>query len=318
MVDVKYSIVVPCYNSADMLEELATRICVAMASYAPFEIIFVNDKSLDDQKTWLTIKKVAGEKLNVRGIDLLYNVGQFKATLCGIEKARGKYIITMDDDLQHPPEELPKLIEALQQNPKMDCIMGRYDSKKHSYLRNLGSLLVQRLMNGLYEKPVGVVTTSFRIMPDSFARVLINYQTAFPQLGPLIASLSQRIGNVPVEHHPRKVGRSGYSLAKCVKETFQSVINASTVPLRCFSVMGFITSGIAFLMGINFFFRWLFGGIRVAGFTSLILAVSFFSGLLLAGIGILGEYIKRIIQEITGLPRYQVKTIVGGGDEQGS
>jgi len=113
--------------------------------------------------------------------------------------------------------------------------------------------------------------------------------------------------NVPVEHHERKQGRSGYNLFRCVQETFQSVINASILPLRWFSLVGFITAGVAFLIGAYYLLRGAFGGVGVAGFTSLILAISFFSGMLLAGIGLLGEYIGRIIQEVTGMPRYEVR-----------
>ncbi|MCJ7773494.1 MAG: glycosyltransferase [Desulfobacterales bacterium] len=119
---IKYSIVIPCYTSASVLEELTLRIVKIMERYGAFEVIFVNDQS-PDIKTWETIEKLAGIHSFVRGIDLLYNVGQFRATLCGLENAQGEFVITMDDDLQHPPEEIPKLIETMKQNPSMDCII---------------------------------------------------------------------------------------------------------------------------------------------------------------------------------------------------
>jgi polyisoprenyl-phosphate glycosyltransferase len=311
MSELNYSIVVPCHASGSWLEELVQRTALVMNEYQPFELILVNDKS-PDSKTWAEIERLAEKNDFVRGIDLLYNVGQFRTTLCGLENARGQYVITMDDDLQHPPEELPKLIEAMKRYPEMDCIMGQYISKQHNAVRNAGSWLLRGIMNRLYNKPADIVTTSFRIMSASFARTLCLYRIASPQLGPLIISITKKVMNVPVEHHERKQGRSGYSLIRCVQETFQSVVNASILPLRWFSLIGFSTAVVAFLIGAYYLFRWAFGGVGVAGFTSLILALSFFSGMLLAGIGLLGEYIGRLIQEITGMPRYQVKTEVSG------
>ncbi|MBE0435677.1 MAG: glycosyltransferase [Methylomicrobium sp.] len=314
MTEIRYSIVVPCYKSGDWLEELVQRTTSAMQQYQPFELLLINDKS-PDTVTWPEIERLAGQHKFVRGIDLLFNTGQFRAILCGIEHARGQFVITMDDDLQHPPEEIPKLIEAMHQNPSLDCIMGKYLSKRHSFLRNAGSLLMKGIMNRLYNKPSGIVTTSFRIMPQVFAKSLLLYRVASPQLGPLIVSLTKKIKNIPVEHHARVGGRSGYSLSRNIKETFRSIINASIAPLRLFSVLGFITAGLAFMVGLYYVLQWYFGGINVAGFTSLILAISFFSGMILAGIGVLGEYIGRIIQELTGMPRYQVRMIVGEVDE---
>ena len=308
-----YSIVVPCYGSGDWLDELVQRVAVAMEDVQPVELILVNDKS-PDQKTWMEIERLAGEFDFVKGIDLLYNVGQFRATLCGIEQARGQFVLTMDDDFQHPPEEMPTLIAAMQQNPEMDCIMGQYITKQHNPLRNLGSKLFQAIMSRLYNKPAGLVTSSFRIMPAAFAKSITLYRIASPQLGPVMLSLTRKIMNVPVRHESRKFGSSGYSLFHCAKETFQGIINASIVPLRVFSVIGFLTSGFAFMLSFYYLLRWVFGGIGVEGFTSLILAISFFSGMILAGIGVLGEYIGRVIDELTGMPRYQIRAVAG--DEQ--
>ncbi len=302
---IRYSIIVPCYKSGAWLEELVTRLEGVMSPLGKYEIILVNDKSPDDI-TWPNIVKLANANVNVRGLDMLYNVGQFRASLCGIEKAIGDYIITLDDDLQHPPEEIPKLVREIQLHPELDCIMGRYDSKKHSFIRNIGSRLFHRLLNFLYHKDGSVVTTSFRIMTARFAHVLVSYRCASPQLGPLITGLSNKICNITVEHHPRPHGKSGYGFFRCVKETYQSIINASVFPLRLFSIIGGLASLSAFAISAFYFIRWMIYQSRVPGYTSLILTISFFSGLLLLGIGILGEYIGRLLGEMTGLPRYMI------------
>lgn len=303
MNQIEYSIVIPCYSSGEWLEELAERIAAVMIPIGSFELILVNDKS-PDEKTWEEIVKLAQEYEFIRGIDLLYNVGQFRATLCGLEHALGKFIITMDDDLQNPPEEIPKLLQAMKENPSMDCIMGKYARKHHSLLRNAGSCFLDKIMNRLYGKPPNITTSSFRIMTSQFVSTLIHYRIASPQLGPLIVALSKKISNVTVQHEVRKYGLSGYGFYQCVKETFRSIINASIAPLRMFSFLGFATAGIAFLIALFHLFRWALGGIGLPGFTSLILTISFFSGMVLAGIGVLGEYIGRIIHEISGLPRF--------------
>lgn len=302
-----YSIIVPVYNSGKWLTELADGISAAMQNGGhEFELILVNDNS-SDRNTWAQIEQLARRFTWIKGIDLLYNVGQFRATLCGIEHARGSYIITMDDDFQHPPDELPKLIEAMRCKPDMDCIMGKYQSKQHGLLRNAGSRLVRQIMTKLYNKPRDVVTTSFRIMPAEFARTVALYRVAHPQMGPLIVSLTNKVENIPVKHNSRSYGRSGYSLRSSVRETFHSIVNASVFPLRLLSLIGFATAGFAFFISAWFFLRWSFGGIGVQGFTSLILTISFFSGMILIGIGVLGEYVRRVINELTGMPRYYVR-----------
>jgi polyisoprenyl-phosphate glycosyltransferase len=305
---IEYTIVVPAYKSGAWMDELVARIGAVMEPEAPgaFELLLVNDCS-PDAETWPAIRRNAEAYAWVRGFNLLYNVGQFKATLCGMEQARGRFILTMDDDLQHLPEEIPVLIRAMREHPSIDCVMGQYIGKKHGLVRNAGSRMVQRILNRLYNKPADIVTTSFRIMPAAFAKSLLLYRIASPQLGPLIVSITKQIMNVPVRHESRKSGGSGYGWVRCLQEASHSVINASIVPLRLFSILGFATAALAFVAALGYFIRWALGGIGMAGFTSLILAIMYFSGMILAGIGVLGEYIGRIIQELTGMPRYHIR-----------
>jgi glycosyltransferase involved in cell wall biosynthesis len=303
----KYSIVIPVYKSGDWLTQLVEEIEAAMMPVtADFDLILVNDAS-PDNITWPTIQHISIDKPFVCGLDMLYNVGQFRATLCGIENTTGEYVITMDDDFQHPPAELPKLIRAAAENPEMLCIMGEYDTKRHSLIRNLGSKLVAYVASKAYNKPPGITTTSFRIIRRELCQVLINYRTSRPLLGPLIVQITRKVMNVPVEHRSRPQGRSGYRVDRLVSSTLDSIIYASTAPLRFFSAIGFMTSVLAMLIGAIYFLRWTFGGISVAGYTSLILSTTFFSGMILAAIGLVGEYVARVIAEQTGPPRYMIR-----------
>ncbi len=303
-----FSIVVPVYKSGQWLNELVTRVAAAMHPLgAPFEIILVNDAS-PDTVTWPAIEALAARYPWVHGFDMLYNVGQFRATICGLENANGTYVITMDDDLQHPPEELPKMIEHIHANPDLDCVFGRYDIKQHSWLRNAGSKFIHQIMNKLYAKPADVDTTSFRIMKRGLVQTILAYRIAQPQLGPIIVTLTKKVANVTVSHAPCLQRSSNYRLGHLISMTFRSVINASIAPLRWVSLIGFASAVGSTLLGCIIIWKKITGGIALPGFSTLVLTTCFFGGMILLSVGILGEYVGRVIQELTGPPRYMVRT----------
>lgn len=303
-----YSIVIPVYESGEWMDELVARIGAVMEIEAPgkFELILVNDCS-PDLITWPAIVRNAKKYKWVRGFNLLFNVHQFKATICGMEQARGEFILTMDDDLQHLPEELPKLIRAMREDDQCLCIMGRYDSKKHSLFRNLGSRFYQAVTARFYGKPAGIQTTSFRIIRRELSEAIINYRTNKPQMGPLTVALTPKLKNIPVQHACREHGHSGYSILKLISATFDNVIQGTTAPLRIFSILGFFSALVSLIFASFFTARWLGGGIGVAGYTSQMLLVCFFGGMTLSGIGLVGEYVARIISEVTGTERFKIK-----------
>jgi glycosyltransferase involved in cell wall biosynthesis len=304
-----FSIVVPVYKSGPWLAELVERVGGVMTGIGePFELVLVNDCSPDDI-TWPAIEKLATKYGWVRGIDLFFNAGQFRATLCGLSEARGDFVITMDDDLQHPPEEIPKLIAAIRENPKLDCIFARYESKRHSGLRNLGSRLFFSFLNYLYDKPSDLQTSSFRIMRKELSQALVKYRIARPQPSPMIVLLTKKVANVSVRHDCRKQGVSNYTFFKLFCETIQSLINVSVLPLRWVSLVGLFFSVVSFAVGLFYLIEWYLGGISVAGFASLIIAITFFGGLTLLSIGVLGEYVGRVIQEVSGPTGFSIRRI---------
>ncbi len=311
-----YSIVIPVFGSGAWLADLVHQVLVEMdaAGHTNCELILVNDRS-PDPGTWLAIEKIAAQESRVSGIDLLYNVGQFRALLCGMQHARGELVLTMDDDFQHPPTELPKLIAALAAQPDILCVMGDYESRGHGLFRRLGSTLFKSILDLAYGKPKNVRTTSFRIMRRSLVKAILAFRTARPQLGPLIVTLTKQVTNVPVRHDPRPIGSSNYNLFSLLRNTLDSVVYASTAPLRFLSTFGLLCSGAALLTGLVYLIRWATGGIGVAGYTSQILLIIFFGGMTLLGLGVLGEYVARIIGEVTGPERYQVSRICGAVSE---
>lgn len=303
----KYSVVIPVYNSGAWLEELVSRLGTVLSVLAPgdFEVVLVDDAS-PDPATWPAVVAQAARHPWVRGFQMLYNVGQFRAILCGMEQSQGDFVITMDDDLQHPPEEIPRLVEAILAQPSVECVIGRYEAKQHAPWRNLGSATWRWVQRWLYGMPPGLHPTSFRILKRSLVQKILLFRAAAPQICPLIFRLATGVVNVAVRHEPRHRGVSGYGLFSLARITCKGIINASLLPLRLISAFGLVSAVLAFLMGTFYFVRWCMGEIAVAGYASLILAISFFSGMILLGIGILGEYVGRIVLEITGMPRYAI------------
>lgn len=308
MVDI--SVVIPCYCSGAWLDELVQRIRDALEPLPyRYEILLVNDASPDN--TWESIQKLATSHSGVRGIDLQYNVGQYRATLCGIEHARGRWIITMDDDFQHPPEHLPDLVRSAEEHPEWDCIMARFARKQHSWLRNWGSRWMRWLYVRFYRAPPDVMPSSFRILTAEFARVLVAHRSANPVLCPLIFQMTRRVGNVSIPHARRAYGRSGYRLGRLAGTLVDTLIRATNYPLHAISLLGIVVAGVSLLFGLYRLVRYFIGPQVAPGFTTLAILISFFGGMTLFAVGLVGEYLARVIEEVRGQPRYIVRQTAG-------
>ncbi len=309
------SVVVPCYCSGSWLAEFVERTCAALAGES-FEIILVNDGSNDG--TWEVISRIAGQRPEVRGIDLLFNTGQHRATMCGLQAARGDIVATIDDDLQQPPESLPAMITRLREPPQMDCVIGAYESKRHGLFRNLGTAVMGKLFQWLYGKPPKLQMTSFRVMTRALVDAVSLYATVNPNLNPLIFQTTSRIVNAPVPHHPRHAGRSGYGFLQLLRLMLDNVLSVSTFPLKVVSFLGFSAAVGSGLLGSYYLMRALGGQFQVEGFATQVLLIIFFGGLTLFSVGLLGEYVIRIMEEVRGRPRYIVRELVGDGGVPGS
>ena len=297
----------PCYRSGNWLDELSERIVSVMRDLGEtFELILVNDASLDGA-TWPAIVRNSEKYPEIRGLDLMSNVGQFRATLAGFEHSVGRLIITLDDDFQHPPEEIPKLIDAARKSPEVDCIMGAYVSKKHTPFRNIGSRLVNRIFSYIYDKPKNIVSTSFRILRSDLVKAVLSHKSSKPMLGATLLESSKRVKNVTVNHDPRKYGKSGYSLRKLIGFTLDNVFAATNAPLRWISIFGLFSALASLVLQIRAVYLWYFDITSVQGFTTQIILISFFGGMTLFSVGLLGEYVLRIVTEVSGPQRYFVR-----------
>lgn len=311
--EVELSIVIPCYNSAESLSELNERLNESLQLLnVTYEIIYVNDCSKDN-----TIKELQALTIHdthIVAIDLMFNVGQFRAIYCGLEKAKGRYIVTIDDDLQHPPEEIPKLYNAIKDNLDIDAIFGKYQEKKHSFFRNLGSSFIKLVNEKIYGKPKNLTMSAFRIMRKELVETILDHKTISPVLGAVILKSTSRIINIDVNHHKRKHGQSNYNFVKLVKATLDNVLNFSSLPLQTISLIGISVSFISFLISMFYLLRYFFTDAGVPGWTSIMVLLNFYAGLILVSLGLIGEYLIRILMEVNGTPKYKIRYIYQKGE----
>lgn len=301
---VGYSVVIPVYNSAAMLSELHARLTSVMQGLgAPYEIIFVEDCGPDD--AWKELERLSASDARVVAIQLMKNSGQSNATLCGFSQARGEVIITMDDDLQHPPEELPVLLDAL--GPRDDVVMGVPREKKHNIVRRLGSEFIHLANSYLLGKDRKLRFTSFRALRRPVVDGMLQLQTLSPALGPMINSVTRHITNVVVDHSPRKEGRSGYTLSRIFRQTMSNFIGYSILPLRLLAIMGALGIVVSIILAVIYIGRYITGGIGVPGWTTIALLLVMLSGFNFFAFALLGEYVLRILQRVNATPQYIVR-----------
>ena len=307
---IKYSIIIPVYKSEECLEELLRQLADVFSPISKeYEIILVNDASPDN--SWKVIEKLVNEYEQLSAITMMRNVGQARATLCGFSYATGEIVITMDDDLQHRPDQLPILIEKLESTPELDCVFGSYRKKKHAGYRNIGSKVIKWINAKAFGLPSNIEASSFRVMRLSLAKAILQNTTKNPSITALIYQNTHNVISIPIEHSDRFAGVSNYTLAKQFKLAFDNICNVSTLPLKIVSLLGFVFCIIAVLLSAVIFTRYLFGQIKVPGWTTVVILISFFSGVILLSLGIQGEYLVRILQEVKGGTIYTPRKIIG-------
>ena len=315
--DCDISVVIPVYRSGECLPELLRQLCPELdGMHRSYEIIFVDDGSPD--KTWDVVRELAESHRTVRAVQLMRNRGQAFATLCGLSHARGQIVVTMDDDLQHPPGELPKLLDALESNQDLDCVFGSFPDKQHAAYRNFGSRIMSWVMQKAFHLPRNLRSSSFRAMRRTLVRAILDHRTANPSLAVLIFSSTSRIKSIAVEHAPRYAGNSQYTIAKQIRLALDGICNVSVFPLRAISCAGMAICGLSVVMIAIFLYKYATGAIGVPGWTTVVVLLSFFSGMILLALGVFGEYMVRILREVRGTPPYVERQCIGcsGGDER--
>lgn len=306
----KYSAVIPVYNSERIVADTVARTRAFFESRKlPFEIILVNDGSPDG--SWGVIRGLARADKRIVAVNLLRNYGQHAANLCGFRQATGDWLVTMDDDLQNPPEEIAHLIAKAAEGH--DLVIGRFRSKQHAGYRRMGSKVVNWLNGRIFPKPEGLVLSNFRLLHKDVVERICDYQSPFPYIPGLALMFSHSPANVDVEHHPRRVGTSSYGFVRIAKLVATLLFNYSSFPLRLVMGLGLLVSLVSFLFGIFFLVRGAVHGSAVPGWTTLVVLLAFFNGMLMLMVGMIGEYTVRLLAQASGSTPYQVKERVDGG-----
>ncbi|MGE0636924.1 MAG: glycosyltransferase family 2 protein [Bacteroidia bacterium] len=301
-----FSIVVPVYNSAKTLEELYVRMDKFFTKkQRSFEVIFVDDGSADNSWQVLsTLKKQSPQ--TITAVKLTQNYGQHNALFCGLTFVKGDWVITIDDDLQTPPEEIEKLLST-QENAGADLVYGYYEKKEHSFIRNLGSWFVEKTFKNFAN--TSGKGSSFKLINASVIEKVIsrNYRMFF--LDEILAWHTDNITHVVVNHLPRKEGKSGYTLFKLFKITLKLVVGYTAFPLKIISWFGLLSALICLGFVVYFIYmKYTYGA--ALGFTTLIVSIFFSTGLILFSLGIIGEYVRRLYIGETGKPSFTVKTVL--------
>ena len=298
------SIIVPVYNSADTVAKLLERLTKTIESITKnYEIILVDDGSRDD--SWSVIQSLKEQYSNcLVAVQLMRNYGQHNALMCGLRLAGGAFVITMDDDLQNPPEEIPKLLAHIKLHG-LDLVYGCPSSRGHSAWRNLGSSIVWHFYRTVFRNPV--TPTPFRIMRRQLAQSVMFYDLNFTYLDGLLAWCTSRIAGVEVEHHARDQGKSGYSFGKLIGLALNLYTNFSLIPLQLVSGLGVATAASGFLIGIFYLFQYLSSNIAVPGYASTIIAILILGGAQLLALGVIGEYLGRLHLNVNRKPQYIIR-----------
>jgi glycosyltransferase involved in cell wall biosynthesis len=304
------SIVVPLYNSASTLPALIDALSeISIAGGT--ELILVNDGSRDaTERIALELMQTAGVPITF--INLSRNFGEHNAVMAGLRVAAGDFVITMDDDLQNPPSEVPKLFNVAQAE-KRDVVYTVYREKKHARWRNWGSWLTNKLADWSVDKPHGLYLSSFRCMSQFLVREISKSNNPYPYVDALIFQVTQNVGLVEVRHDERASGESGYTLRRLLRLWMSMLINASIMPLRLATLGGVALSLTGFVSFVAVLINHYLHE-EPLGWASLMAALLIFSGTQLMLLGIVGEYIGRIYLRVSEKPqsvvRYSKRSVV--------
>lgn len=296
------SVVVPVYRSSDTLHMLVDELGKVLPNAAEkYELVLVNDGSPD--QSWEVIKELAQTNAWVRGINLMRNYGQHNATLCGIREARYEIIVVMDDDLQNPPSEIPKLLKKLDEG--YDVVYGLARRRQQAWWKRLASTVVKRAIAYVMGLRTVRDIGAFKAFRADLRKAFDSIHSPDVLVDVLLSWGTTRFATVKVEEAPRTVGKSNYGLFKLIKVSLLVLTSYTTIPLRFASIVGFVFTllGVGILIYVLTIYFTL-GSIE--GFPFLASTITIFSGVQLFALGIIGEYLARVFERTGGRPPYTI------------
>ena len=300
----RISVVIPVYRSETILPELVRRLeSVLVAIAENFELILVNDCSPD--RSWDVISDLAGRYSWIRPINLMRNYGQHNALLCGIRAARYDVIVTIDDDLQHPPEEIPKLLEVLAGG--YDVVYGTPEQEQHGLGRDFASWVTKLALQNVMGAEIARQVCAFRAFRAQVAKAFAHYEGSFVSVDVLLTWGTNRFSATSVKHSPREQGTSGYTFRKLMTHAMNMMTGFSTMPLQMASLIGFVFTLFGLVVLAYVVIRYLVQGGSVPGFPFLASIIALFSGAQLFALGIIGEYLARMHFRSMQKPPYVIR-----------
>ena len=302
------SVVIPVYNSSPMLSELVKRLdSVLKGLRDKYELILVNDGSTD--QSWDIICSLAEQHIWIRGINLMRNYGQHNALLCGIRAVQYDIIVTMDDDLQNPPEEIPKMIQKLEEG--YDVVYGTPQHEQHGLWRGIASHVTKIALKTTMGAQTASMTSAFRVFRTHVREAFANYQGPFVSIDVLLTWGTTRFGAVYVRQDTRQTGASNYTFGKLVRHALNMMTGFSTLPLQLASLLGFAATSFGLAVLVYVLASYLIHGGSVPGFAFLACIISILSGTQLLVLGIIGEYLARIHFRSMQRPSSVIRSTVG-------
>jgi undecaprenyl-phosphate 4-deoxy-4-formamido-L-arabinose transferase len=298
------SVVVPVFNGSSSLPELVSRLQPVLQRLCQkYELILVDDGSEDG--SWETITQLAVEHTWVRGIELMRNYGQHNAVLCGIRAAKHEITVTLDDDLQHPPEEIPKLVQKLAEG--YDVVYGIPEKKQHGIWRNFASLVTRWTMRLTLGSRVPSEFSAFRALRTQAREAFRQYHSPFVSIEVLLTWASTHFVSIKVRHDARQFGTSTYTFRKLLGYVPLLITGYTGLPLRFASLAGFAFTIFGFLVLVYVVGRYFILGGSLPGFPFLASTIAIFSGVQLFALGVIGEYLAQMHFRTMDRPIYTIR-----------
>ncbi len=306
----KVSVVIPVYRGAATVGQLVDRLIEHLAGRS-LEIVLVDDASPDESES-VCLGLVEAYPDVVVYAALARNFGEHSAVMAGLRIATGDFVVTIDDDLQNPPSEVPRLLEVAKLGS--DAVYAQFERKQHHWFRNLGSRFNDTIAKWLLGKPHGLYLSTFRCLSRFLVEEILRYDGPYPYIDGLILRSTSRIGTVVVRHDPRTVGESGYTLRKLVDVWLNMSTSFSILPLRVVVAVGLVMAIAGAGLGVEVIVEKILRPDLALGWASLMTALVVFSGIQLIVIGTIGEYVGRLLMTVNRSPQNVVRRIVRGGD----
>lgn len=304
-----YSVIIPCYKSSQTIRKVVemTSAELERLGLPDYEFVLVDDYSPDEGATLRELRALASDYSYVKVISLAKNAGQHNAIMAGLNYASGDYLIAMDDDMQTHPSQLQYLLAEIEKG--YDIVYGYYPEKKHSLFRNFGSFVNYLTVRILIGKPKDMKTSSYWVIRRFVRDYVVQYKSPYTHLQGLFLRTTRNISCIPIEHHEREVGQSGYTFKKLI-QLWSNIMGYSVIPLRLATYCGYFFSVLSILGALGIAIRKILVPTMAIGWPSMMCAICFFAGIIMLFLGTIGEYLGRMFLGMNNQPQYVVREVL--------